>query len=260
MQKALFTVITGASRGLGRSFANICAKKGHNLILISLPAESLKTVAENLREKYKIKVYSFECDLTKIEQVQQLVLDLKNFNINVLINNAGVGGAKKFKQATLNYIDNILLLNMRSLVILTHQLLPVFEKQDEVYILNISSLAAFTPMPYKTIYPASKAFVYSFSRGLNAELKHANIHVAVAHPGPMATNEDVAKRINAHKGLLKKSILSPEKTAEICLNKLFNKQSVIVPGRLNKISSVLQKIMPVRYQIGIIKGKLEKEA
>lgn len=254
-----YTVITGASQGLGKAFAGHCAKLGRNLILISLPNEGLSEFSQKLIDRYNVEVIGLELDLTNYKDLSGLCDELKNYRIDMLVNNAGIGGTKAFLDASLNYIDQIVLLNMRSVVTLTHQLLPQLKEQRSAYILNISSLAAFVPMPYKTIYPASKAFIYSFSRGLQAELKNTNVHVAVAHPGGMPTNPDVAKRIGSHKGLVRLSILSAERTAEICLEKLLRKESIIIPGKINFLSSVLQRIIPVNLQLNLIHSKIQKE-
>lgn len=255
----IFTVITGASQGLGKALAEVCAKQGRHLILISLPGEDVQLIAKNLMQRYSVNVICHETDLTKTDKVSKTIAYLKKLNINMLINNAGIGGTKKFMDASLTYIDDILLLNMRSLVVLTHQLLPVLKKQKESYILNISSLAAFSPMPYKTVYPATKAFVYSFSRGLNAELKDSNIHVAVAHPGGMPTNRDTTNRIKSHGKFIRYSILSAEATAAICMEKLLQKESIIIPGKINRFSSILQRLMPVNFQLRLITNKLQRE-
>ncbi|MGS2764334.1 SDR family NAD(P)-dependent oxidoreductase [Sinomicrobium sp. M5D2P9] len=254
-----FTVITGASQGLGKALAEVCARQGRNLILISLPGERIHHTARELIQQHAIEVICHETDLTKEDNISKTVASIRKHNINILINNAGIGGTKKFMDADLAYIDSILLLNMRSLVLLTHQLLPVLKKQKQSYILNISSLAAFSPMPYKTVYPATKAFVYSFSRGLHAELKQSNIHVAVAHPGGMATNGDTTKRINSHGRFIRFSILSAEVTAAICMEKLLQRESIIIPGKMNRFSSILQKIMPVDFQLRIFSTKLQRE-
>lgn len=79
--------------------------------------------------------------------------------------------------------------------LLTHQLLPNLQKSSKAYVLNVSSLAAFSPIGYKTVYPASKAFIHSFSRGLYQELKDTNVFVSVVNPGPMKTNAEVSRRI-----------------------------------------------------------------
>src|SRR5690606_15313804 len=113
-----------------------------------------------------------------------------NFNIDMLINNAGLGGDLPFLEASPDYIEDIILLNTYALAMLTRLLLTNLINQKRAYILNIASLAAFSPMPYKTVYPASKAFVYSFSRGLDAELRGTGVTVSVAHPGGMRTNAE----------------------------------------------------------------------
>lgn len=253
------TVITGASQGLGYAFARTCAKLKRDLILVSLPGENLEKTARDLQLEYNIRVIFFETDLTKLDNIKKLSDDLALYRINMLINNAGMGGTKKFEEASVDYIQNIISLNIQSLVVLTHQLLPLFCKNQQNYILNIASLAAFSPMPYKTVYPASKSFVLSFSRGLSKEVKNLNIHVGVSCPGGFATNVDVAKRINSHKGIIKKSILTPKEIAEISISQLLNKKYVIIPGRINKLSAFFQKLIPVQTQLNLMGNKLQKE-
>jgi short-subunit dehydrogenase len=253
------TVITGASQGLGNSFARRCAADGRDLILISLPNEDLQTTAKELEGEFGVQVLYFETDLTKMENIDALVKELSVYKINMLINNAGMGGTKKFQDASSAYIENIILLNIRCLVMMTHKLLPYFSEDQQTYILNIASLAAFSPMPYKTVYPASKAFVMSFSRGLYGELKDSNIHVAVSCPGGLATNAEVASRIDTHNSFVKRSILTPDEVAAITYRQLLKKRYLIIPGRINQLSSLLQRILPVRFQLGIMANNLQKE-
>lgn len=253
------TVITGASQGLGKSFAQNCAKQGRDLILISLPSENLENFTGELIRKYGIRVIFFETDLTKMENITYLVKEISRYKINTLINNAGLGGTKKFQDASAEYIENIILLNIRCLVMLTHQLIPFMDQNSQNYILNIASLAAFSPMPYKTVYPASKSFVMSFSKGLYGELKGTNIHVAVCCPGGLATNQEVTTRLASHKGFIKKSFLTTNQVAEISLSQLLKKKSLIIPGRINRISSLLQRIVPANIQLNLIAKKIQKE-
>ncbi|MEE9363528.1 MAG: SDR family NAD(P)-dependent oxidoreductase [Cellulophaga sp.] len=259
MKSNKYTLITGASQGLGKAFAEFCAEKKHNLILISLPNESINILSKRLENKHLIDVIIFETDLTKKENISGLVNATKGLNINVLINNVGIGGAKKFTEVSLEYIDNMMLLNMRSLVALTHQLLPKLLDQNAGYILNVASLAAFSPIPFKTVYPASKAFVSSFSRGLNTELKKTNVHVSVAYPGGMTTNKEVSKRIDSQSKLVKLSILPVHKIAAICIEKLYRKKAIIIPGNVNRLSSILQRIVPLHIQLSIMSKKIQRE-
>ena len=231
-----------------------------NLILVSLPGENIDYTVEYLKIRYSIDAVGYETDLT----IEKNVIDLigwvnQNYTIDMLINNAGIGGSKEFNSASKGYIDNILLLNIRALVLLTHGLLSNLKRQKNAYILNIASLASFGPFPFKTVYPASKAFVYSFSRGLSAELKGSNVCVSVAHPGGMATNKDVSRRIEKYSGLVKSTILSPEKTAEICIRQLLKKDELIIPGFMNKLSYIALKTCPVWIRLQIFRKSLQKE-
>jgi len=259
-KRELYTVITGASRGLGRSMAIECAANGRNLILVSLSNESISQTAKALSKKYKIEAVYYETDLTSENNVISLAGWIKsNYQIDMLINNAGIGGTKHFEEAEFDYIDLIINLNMRALTLLTHQLLPNLKLQPNAYILNIASLAALGPMPYKTIYPASKAFVSSFSRGLNAELKKTNVSVSVAYPGGMATNPEITKRMEKYNALIRSTFLSPEKTAKICIDQTLSKKTVIVPGLANKISHLFIKLVPEGIRLNLFRKNLQNE-
>ncbi|NOX45522.1 MAG: SDR family NAD(P)-dependent oxidoreductase [Chlorobi bacterium] len=259
-QRELFTIITGASKGLGKCLAIECAKRGRNLILIALPFENVNRTAMDLSKKFNIKAIGYETDLTSNKNVDSMAKWIKlNYQIDMLINNAGVGGTNYIEAATENDISTIIQLNMRALVFLTHQLLPVLKTQKKSYVLNISSLAAFGPMAYKTVYPASKAFVSSFSRGLNAELKDTNISVSVAHPGGMATNPEIKERMGKYNSFIKSTFLSPGETAKICIEQMLSEKTVIVPGFANKISRLGFKLFPERLRLNILGRSVKKE-
>jgi short-subunit dehydrogenase len=256
----LYTVITGASRGLGKSLAHECAACNRNLILISLPGENINFLANQISAIYNIDVLYFETDLTNDNELNHLCDDLsEKFNIDMLINNAGSGGVHDFANASAAYIDNIILLNIKALVTLTQRLLPVLRKQEKAYILNIASMASFGPIPYKTVYPASKAFVYSFSRSLYAELKGTNVLVSVAHPCGMATNPNVSERINSYNRIIKSTVLSPDLVARICIRKILKGKSIIIPGIMGKLTWFLIKFLPTPFLMELFKKLLLKE-
>lgn len=260
MTKKNYTVITGASKGLGLEFARMCAKMSQNLILISLPGENLIHTGKCLAQNNNIDIQTYETDLTRTENLNK-VCDwiISEYSVNMLINNAGIGSCDDFLKCDTDYINNIIQLNITATVILTHKLLPLLKNQAQAYILNIASMASFGPMPYKTVYPASKAFIYSFSRGLYSELKNTNVFVSVAHPGGMPTNDEISARINSHSSLIKSTILSPEKTARICITQLLKKEPLILPGAMNKVSWLFFKLCPVWIRLKIFKKSLLKE-
>lgn len=255
-----YTVITGASMGLGKCLAEECARRGQNLVLTALPHEGISKTALELSVKYNIKAVGCETDLTNDENIYSLAKWIAaNFNVNILINNAGIGGTNYFEKASTGYFQTIIKLNMSALVLLTHQLLPELKRQKKSYILNIASIAAFGPMAFKTIYPASKAFVSSFSRGLNSELSGTNISVSVAHPGGMATNPDVSKRMEQYSKFVKATYMSPEDTARICLDQTFAEKTIIVPGMVNKINRFAFKWFPEKMRLHLLANGAKKE-
>lgn len=259
-QTKKYTLITGASTGLGKQLATECAKRGRNLILTALPGEQVEELSIHLSEKYSIVVKSFETDLTENSAIEKLAKSIiEKYEIDMLINNAGVGGTKSFLDATPGYIDQIVLLNMRATVLLTRLLLPTLKKQEKAHILNIASMASFGPMPFKTVYPASKAFVYSFSRGLSAELRGTGVVVSVAHPGGMKTNAEVTERIENHSKLIQATTLSAEKVAQICIRQLLKDDELIIPGFMNKVSWLVLKIIPVWLRLNIMRNSLQNE-
>jgi len=179
-----YAVITGASRGLGKCFAQELAERKRNLILISLPEQNLLQTAHSLSENFGIRTKCYEIDLSQKENLLRLTREInKQYNVDLLVNNAGIGGSQRFGDIHVDILDEMILLNVRATSLLTHQLLPNLLRQKQGYILNISSLAAYSPMGYKTVYPASKAFIDSFSRGLNRELKNSSVSVSVINPG-----------------------------------------------------------------------------
>ncbi|WP_080779502.1 SDR family NAD(P)-dependent oxidoreductase [Chryseobacterium phocaeense] len=255
--KESYAVVTGASQGLGKAFAENLAGKNINVILVSLPGQHLKEFSEQLEKTYRIKAHYYEVDLSINENVMKLTEWINNsFNIHILINNAGLGGTKKFVDASPSYINTILQVNVTATSLITHQLLPNLLRQPKAYILNVSSMAAFSPIGFKTVYPASKTFIHSFSRGLYEELKDTNVFVSVVNPGAMKTNVDVCKRIEKQGVLGKLTLLDPNKVAAYSIRQLFRKDSVIM---VNPISWLVMKILPIWIKLPLMTSAIKKE-
>ncbi|AZB26655.1 SDR family NAD(P)-dependent oxidoreductase [Chryseobacterium bernardetii] len=255
--KESYAVVTGASQGLGKAFAENLARKKINVVLVSLPDQNLKELSRKLEEIYQIKAYCYEVDLSVNENVMKLTEWLNSsFNIHILINNAGLGGTKRFTEATPDYINTILQVNVTATSLITHQLLPNLLKQPNAYILNVSSMAAFSPIGFKTVYPASKSFIHSFSRGLREELKDTNVFVSVVNPGAMKTNADVCRRIEKQGFWGRLTLLNPDKVAARCIRQLFKKDSVIM---VNPISWLVMKILPIWIKLPLMTQAIKRE-
>ncbi len=252
-----YAVITGASQGLGKAFAEELAERGYPLILVSLPNQDLNNLALFLNAKYKIKTVCYETDFSNPSNVQTLTSWInKQYDIQILINNAGIGGSQKMEEANLNSINNILHVNIHATSILCHQLLPNLKRQSQSYILNVSSIAAFSPVGYKTVYPASKSFIYSFSLGLAAELKKDNVFVSVISPGPMKTNQEITSRIEKQGFIGRLTLLDPKNVAQFSTKKMFKKESLIL---INPFSWIISKLIPVKIKIQMLTKIVKRE-
>jgi hypothetical protein len=253
-----YALITGASQGLGKYIAMDLAKRNYHILLVALPNENLSSVASEI-SKLNVKVDFFETDLTKKENILDLVQWANKYPIEVLINNAGCGGSKYINDASFDYIDSIILLNNRATAQITTSLIPNLTKQPKSYILNVSSMAAFSPIGYKTVYPASKKFTEFFSLGLQEELKSKNVTVSVVYPGPMKTNLDVSQRIEKQSKFVNAGVIELDDMAKISINKLLAGKNRIVIGKLNKLSRVILAILPLKVKIKLLSKAVKKE-
>ena len=252
-----FAVVTGASQGLGKAFSVELAKRQFNVVLVSLPQQNLSKLSEEIKQKYKVKTSYYETDFSSSDNIRSLANWLnENFSINILINNAGIGGTKRFEDAPVEYIDSIIQVNIKATSILTHQLLPNLKNQQKSYVLNVSSIAAFSPVGYKTIYPASKSFVHSFSRGLQAELKGTNVFVSVVNPGAMATSEEITARIQKQGVLGKLTLLKPDKVASYSVRRLLKRDTVIM---LNPFAWLMSVLLPVWIKLPLMTRIVKRE-
>ena len=252
-----YALITGASQGLGKSFAYELASRKISTILVSLPNENLESLNQEIIETYGVDSHYFEMDLTVKEELLSFAKQInESFEVFMLINNAGLGGTKKFDSVDIEDVIKIIEVNVLALSVLTHNLLPNLFNQKNGYVLNISSMAACSPIGFKTVYPASKAFVYSFSLGLNEELKNTNVSVSVVNPGPMATNGEGSARLNKHGFFARMITLYPEDVAKYCITHLLKKDRVI---KVNFWSWSLMNNLPVWLKLPLLTNAVKKE-
>ncbi|MEN8226263.1 MAG: SDR family NAD(P)-dependent oxidoreductase [Bacteroidota bacterium] len=255
-----YTIVTGASMGLGKEMAIESARRGHNLILIALPGPELQQVCNELESKYGVSAVARECDLTDEHALDKLVREiLSNFSVDQLINNAGIGGPSRFEESEPEYLDRIIHLNIRATTMLCRMLVPELKKHKKALILNVASIAAFSPMPYKSIYPASKAFIYSFSRSLSQELRESGVRVVVLTPGPIMTNPDVVRRIIRQGALARIGILTARKISRLALDGAERGKKVIVPGIMSRINRFLFRWVPESWRMNLMARVLHKE-
>lgn len=189
MQKYKTVMITGASEGIGRSFAETFAKKGHDLVLVARNAEKLQELATQLKAKYAIEAHVFAADLIPVGAALALFDDItgKGIQIDVLVNNAGMMQVEKLHECNVEGLNRLIQLNIQSLVNMTHHFVGPMIERGHGKILNVGSIASFMPTPNFAAYGASKAFVLSFSEGIAEELRGSGVSVTCVCPGMTQT-------------------------------------------------------------------------
>lgn len=242
-----YALITGASRGIGKSIAERLAANGKNLLLISRSEEALKELSLSLHNKYNIHVGYVAIDLSRRDAVTYIIdwISQKNYSIDVLVNNAGYGLWGKFEERSIESHNEMLQLNMLTVVQLTHALIPYLKKQPKSYILNVASTAAYQAVPTLSLYAASKAFVLLFTRGIRLELKGTGISVSCLCPGPTTTY--FVTRAGMSAAIQKKSdtfSMSADKVAEIAIKGMYKGKAEIIPGVLNRIIAIFTAWLP----------------
>lgn len=246
MNDHFYTLITGASEGFGKALAQECASRKMNLILVSLPDSNLLSLAESIREKFQVKVEVIETDLSIEENCISIYDQVvnKNLQVNVLINNVGLGGTKYFNEESLSFYRKQIKINVLTTTLITHLFVNMLRKNGPSHILYVSSLSCFFHLIKKQVYGATKSYVYSFSKSLRLELEPENVNVSVICPGPMNTNPIITE-MNLNNGLFTRlSTMEPEEVAVIAIDGLLKQKEVIIPGKMNKLFLILDSIVP----------------
>lgn len=225
-----------------------------NVLLVSNDSDCLQGVCHDIRQTKGVESHCLSIDLmddSAPETVHRWVIE-NNFEVNILINNVGIGRGGTFGSMALNDIRHMMLLNNKVMVEMTYHFLPELQKHKDAYILSLSSLEARLPLPYKAIYTGTKNFVYAFSLAIAQELKFSNVKVSVLCPGPVLTNQDGLSRINAHGRRSKLLMMYPEEVARIAIRAMLRGKQVIVPGTLNAIFFKLGSILPLGMKMNIL--------
>jgi uncharacterized protein len=183
-------LITGASSGLGREFARQLAPHASALVLVARRLDKLEELkAELTRLNPDLPVFIYGLDLADEISLEAFLLWLNEngFQINLLINNAGLGDHGEFATSNWGRVKMMLAVNIAALTRLTHHLLPAMRQMERAAVLNVSSVASLIPIPDLAVYAATKAYVTSFSEAIRAELRGTQVRVTALCPGPVDT-------------------------------------------------------------------------
>ena len=255
--KGKLALVTGASTGIGYAISKELAKRGANLI-ISATARSEEKLHELSSE---IKDLGSEChifleDLSRLNSGRSLYdqIKLQNLHVDLLINNAGYGRWGTFHEVGMDDYADMIQLNVTSLSELSHLFIPDMISKGEGGVINVGSVASLTPVPYSSVYAATKAYVLSLSEGLRYEYRNSNIRVMALLPGATVSNfgqvataksDKLRERLNKRSKSATGAVFqTSHEVAVECLDGFSKDKQFIIPGKGNRRTALITKFMP----------------
>ncbi|MCH7638398.1 MAG: SDR family oxidoreductase [Bacteroidetes bacterium] len=242
-------LITGASSGIGEAMARQLAPVGSHLILVARSEDKLNALAEECR-KQGSRADVFAHDLSHNGSAQKLYDNIAGagHRVDVLINNAGFGKGGAFVNFPVEAYEQMITLNAASLTSLTRLCLPGMIERGSGGVLNVASVAGFMPIPYFSVYAATKAFVLSFSEALHAELKGTGVHVSCLSPGPTETGFAAAADMEKVVG---GPVETAEKVAALGLDALSHNKRTAISGAYNRVQALSSRFVPRKLSMAI---------
>ncbi|MGE5086695.1 MAG: SDR family NAD(P)-dependent oxidoreductase [Bacillota bacterium] len=250
-----YTLITGASSGIGYEFAKVFAERGHHLILVARSRDVLEKLAEELHKAFKVTVQVVVADLSLDEECLKVYRTCQEneWAVENLVNNAGLGDNEAFVDSDWKKQEQQIHLNVSALVRLTHLFLPAIVKQRRGGVLNVASTAAFQAGPFMAVYYATKAFVLSFSEALSEELRGTGVTVTALCPGPTESKFQKVAGLDDAKLFEVLHIPTSRVVAEYGYKSFRLGKRVAIHGLMNKLGVQLLRISPRFLVVRIVR-------
>jgi len=242
-----FALLTGACGGLGKAFSHELLKRNYNLIVTGTNLEKTQKWAEELKKTHKnAQILAFKLNLEDEKSIDALVKDVQNSGVKVttLINNAGLIVEGGFLELSEEQVINAVKINCLGTISLTRKMLEASELKE---ILTTSSLGAFYPMPYMSIYASTKSFLEKLMVALREELKPRGVKVSVLCPGGIPTTDAMKDAIKSQGVGGKLTAKSPEHIANYAISKLKKNKAVVIPGFANRFVRFISRFVSEAY-------------
>jgi len=238
-------LVTGASAGIGRAFAQALAARGNDLVLVARDAARLEELAAELAATHHVEAEVLAADLLTLDGLSAVEARTADIDhpVDVLVNNAGFGTFGRFAELAIAREVQEVELNVLALVRLTHAALGAMEPRRSGAILNVASLAAYQPAPASATYGATKAFVHSFTHAVHEESRATGVHVMLVCPG--YTHTEFHDRAALGPTDLPEFVWqSADDVAAAALRDLDRGRSVSIPGMLNRTAAAFSSVAP----------------
>ena len=220
-------LVTGASSGIGEQFARQLAERGHDLVLVARRTERLERLAAELPTDTRVVSFDLASDAASVgERVRELGVD-----VDLLVNNAGFGTSGPFLEHDAARDAEQVRVNCEAVVTLCHAFLPAMVERRRGGIINVASTAGMQPIPYESVYAATKAFVISFTDALHSELRGTAIRVMSVNPGPVPTEWQEVAGYSQDRPAPAPGEIAPEQVVREALAAFERGRRLVIPGR-----------------------------
>jgi uncharacterized protein len=219
-------LVTGASSGIGEQFARQLAERGYDLVLVARRADRLEALAEELA----VTAHVLACDLGRDAKTLPGQVEDLGVEVDLLVNNAGFGLRGRFLESDIGRDAEMVRVNCEAVVVLTRACLPAMVERGRGGVITVASTAGMQPLPYESVYAATKAFALNFSDALHAELRGTGVRVLAVNPGPVATEWQQVAGYDEGTNTMPGKI-GPDQVVRESLAAYDKGQRSIVPGR-----------------------------
>ena len=244
-----WALITGASSGIGAEFAVQLAGRGMHLILAARRKDKMTELATDLNTRHGTRCHIVAVDLADPESGRRLMEEVKRLGVQIelLVNNAGMGLIGQIETTTPEEVRKMLNLNLMTLTDLTYRVLPEMLSQGHGAIINMSSQAAFQPVAFMAAYAASKSYILHFSEALWAEARSRGVTVMALCPG--VTRTEFFDLAGVPGWLEKHTSHPPGKVVKTAMKALEKRRQYVVPGWKNYLMTLLVRMTTRRTAV-----------
>ena len=271
--KGKLALVTGASTGIGYAIAKELAKRGAKLIVSATgrSEDKLRKLSSEIND-IGSDCHIFLEDLSRPNSGRSLYdqIKLQNLNVDLLVNNAGYGRWGTFHEVEMDDYAEMIQLNITTLSELSHLFIPDMISKGEGGVINVGSVASLTPVPYSSVYAATKAYVLSLSEGLRYEYRNENVKIMALLPGATVSNfgqvataksDKLRERLNKRSKSASGAVFqTSHEVAVECLDGFSKNKQFIIPGKGNRRTALITKLMPRAKVLNIVGNLFKKIA